>query len=142
VSSSIITPQVSLSDVRGEQVATKLKNTPAAEKAGKIQKSSKQFEAVLLSHWLEQAEKSFATVPGGDQDPNADPGRDQYLSIAMQAVAAGMSGTRGGLGIATMVAKHLEAQSAEKEPGNPLKLKPLHGEPVPARELKPHGGTR
>ena len=115
MSSNIITPQVSLSDVRGEQIAEKLKNTTAVDKAGKIQKSSRDFEAVLLSHWLEQAEKSFATVPGSNDDPNADPGRDQYLSIAMQAVAQSISGHHGGLGIATMVAKHLQAQTAEKD---------------------------
>ena len=141
MSSNIITPQVSLSEIRGEQIAGKLKNTTAADKPAKIQKSSRDFEAVLLSHWLEQAEKSFATVPGSNEDPNADPGRDQYLSMAMQAVATSISGTHGGLGIATMVAKHLQAQTTETEPANSMTLKPLHGEPVPIKSLTPHQGT-
>ncbi len=55
-------PAVSLSDLRGTQAAEKLKNTDSSNSA-KIQKSAREFEAVLLSHWLEQAEQSFASVP-------------------------------------------------------------------------------
>jgi len=57
-----------LSEVRGAQAADNLKNTDPGNSA-KIQKSAREFEAVLLSHWLEQAEQSFASVPGSDQDP-------------------------------------------------------------------------
>ena len=88
-----------------------MKNTDPAN-AAKIQKSAREFEAVLLSHWLEQAEQSFASVPGSDQDPDADPGKDQFHAIAMQAVGSALTGGHGGLGIAAMVAKHLQAQAA------------------------------
>lgn len=30
----------------------------------KINKGAKEFEAVLLGSWLQQAEQSFATIPG------------------------------------------------------------------------------
>ena len=110
MSSNIIMPPVSLSDVRGTQATEKLKNTDP--KSDKIQKSAKEFEAVLLSHWLEQAEQSFASVPGSDSDPDADPGKDQFHAIAMQAVGTALAGSRGGLGIATMVAKHLALQAS------------------------------
>ena len=43
-----------------------------------------------------------------------DPGKDQFHAIAMQAVGSALTGGHGGLGIAAMVAKHLEAQAAHK----------------------------
>lgn len=126
---STITPQVSLSDVRGKQAADNLKNTSDASKS-KIQKSAKEFEAVLMSHWLEQAEQSFATVPGGDPDADPSSGHDQFQSIAMQAVAGALSGNRGGLGIASMVAKHLEAtHKAPPDPNVSLIIKDLKASP-------------
>src|SRR5690242_21784291 len=114
-------PAVSLSDVRGAQAAEKLKDTDPANTA-KIQKSAREFEAVLLSHWLEQAEQSFASVPGSGADPDADPGKDQFHAIAMQAVGSALTGSHGGLGIAAMVAKHLAARIAPKPEANPLNI--------------------
>ena len=93
-----------------------MKNADPAN-AAKIQKSAREFEAVLLSHWLEQAEQSFATVPGSDGEPDQDPGKDQFHAIAMQAVGGALTGGHGGLGIAAMVAKHLQAQAAHKTVG-------------------------
>jgi Rod binding domain-containing protein len=139
---SMIAPQVSLSDVRGTQAAEKLKNTSEAGKA-KIQKSAKEFEAVLMSHWLEQAEQSFATVPGGDPDADPSSGHDQFQSIAMQAVATAMSGNHGGLGIATMVAKHLDARhAAQPDPNVILKIKDLKASPASGIPLKASEWTK
>ena len=128
MSSNIILPPVSLSEVRGTQAADKLKNTDP--KSGKIEKSAKEFEAVLLSHWLEQAEQSFASVPGSDSDPDADPGKDQFHAIAMQAVGSALAGSRGGLGIATMVAKHLARQASHNETDKPNSINQLHEKPA------------
>src|SRR6266446_8499726 len=138
-STGMITPAVnlsavSLSDARGTQAAEKLKNTDSGNSA-KIQKSAREFEAVLLSHWLEQAEQSFASVPGSDQDPDADPGRDQFHAIAMQAVGSALSGSHGGLGIAALVAKHLEARTAHEDDANPLNIKELHQAPISIKPL-------
>jgi Rod binding domain-containing protein len=134
-STSLITPAVSLSDLRGTQAAEKLKNADPAN-AAKIQKSAREFEAVLLSHWLEQAEQSFATVPGSDGEPDQDPGKDQFHAIAMQAVGGALTGGHGGLGIAAMVAKHLQAQAAHKEnSAAPMELKDLHAAPAPVKLL-------
>lgn len=133
-STGIVTPAVSLSDLRGTQAAEKLKNTDVGNSA-KIQKSAREFEAVLLSHWLEQAEQSFASVPGSDQDPDQDPGKDQFHAIAMQAVGTALTGGHGGLGIAAMVAKHLQAQAAHKAANTPMDLKDLHPTPVPVKLL-------
>ena len=71
----------------------------------KIEKSSKDFESILLGSWLQQAEQSFATVPGGDGD-DEDAGKDQFQGIAMQALAGSLTAS-GGIGIAKMIAKHL-----------------------------------
>jgi len=126
---------VSLSDLRGTQAAEKLKNTDSSNSA-KIQKSAREFEAVLLSHWLEQAEQSFASVPGSDQDPDQDPGKDQFHAIAMQAVGGALTGGHGGLGIAAMVAKHLQAQAAHKDSTvTPLELNDLHAATFPVIPL-------
>lgn len=132
-STSIITP-VSLSDLRGTQAADKLKSTDAGNSA-KIQKSAHEFEAVLLSHWLEQAEQSFASVPGSDSDPDQDPGKDQFHAIAMQAVGTALTGGHGGLGIAAMVAKHLQAQAAHKGPVTAMEMKDLHPSPISIKPL-------
>jgi Rod binding domain-containing protein len=136
VSSPILTTSpISLSDVRGTQAADKLKN--AADNKSKIEKSAKDFEAVLTAHWLDQAEQSFATVPGGDPDADPASGHDQFQSIAMQAVASAISGHHGGLGIAKMVASHLEAQhKTEAESGVALKIKDLHPSSNSAIPLK------
>lgn len=133
-STGMVTPAVSLSEVRGTQAADNLKNTDPGN-AAKIQKSAREFEAVLLSHWLEQAEQSFASVPGSDANPDADPGRDQFHAIAMQAVGSALTGGHGGLGIAKMVAKHLEAQAAHGESPKPLIVNDLHGTPAPVNAL-------
>ena len=136
-STGIIAPAVSLSEIRGTQATEKLeklKNTDSGNFA-KIQKSAREFEAVLLSHWLEQAEQSFASVPGSDQDPDSDPGKDQFHAIAMQAVGGALTGGHGGLGIADMVAKHLEAEAAHKAVITPMDMKDLHAVPVPIKPL-------
>jgi Rod binding domain-containing protein len=132
---SLITPAVSLSDLRGTEAAEKLKNADPAN-AAKIQKSAREFEAVLLSHWLEQAEQSFASVPGSDQDPDQDPGKDQFHAIAMQAVGGALTGGHGGLGIAALVAKHLQAQAAHKVSSAPtIEINDLHTAPAPVKPL-------
>jgi len=117
VSSSvnIIAPPVSLADVRGSQAANKLKDANSAVDSEKIKKSAREFEAVLLSHWLEQAEQSFATVPGAEKDQDAIPGHDQFQAIAVQAIATSLSGKNGGLGIASLVTKHLEIAAAHRQ---------------------------
>ncbi len=135
MSSIGVTPSVvSLSEVRGMQAADKLKNTDPTN-AAKIQKSAREFEAVLLSHWLEQAEQSFASVPGSDEDRGADPGRDQFHAIAMQAVGSALTGGHGGLGIAAMVARHLEAQAAHKAAANALETNDLKHSPISIKPL-------
>ncbi len=72
----------------------------------KIEQSASDFESILLTSWLQEAEKSFATVPGGDDDGNSDPGKSQFQSYAVQAVASALT-KAGGIGLASMIASGL-----------------------------------
>jgi Rod binding domain-containing protein len=97
----------------------KLLRSPASVAAenSKIDKSAKDFESILLASWLQQAEQSFATVPGGEDDDDADAGKEQMMGIAMQAMGAAMAGN-GGIGIAKMIARqlHKAADATAKSP--------------------------
>lgn len=97
-----------LAQSRSEQTLRALRTGATSDPTSeaKVQKAAQDFESVLVGQWLEQAEKSFATVPGGDPDQKADPGHDQLQSIAMQSLASSLTKS-GGLGIASMIVKHL-----------------------------------
>ena len=72
----------------------------------KIEKSAREFESILLGSWLQQAEKSFAQVPGGDEGEDEDPGKEQFQSMAMQSLAGSLAAS-GGIGIGKMIAAGL-----------------------------------
>jgi len=89
--------------------------TPAIQKStslkkptddAKIDKSSQQFEAILVGTWLNEAQQSFATVPGGDTD--RDSGGEQMMSLGVQSLSTSLAAS-GGLGIGKMVAKAMHA---------------------------------
>lgn len=86
----------------------------AAGKSDKIEKSARDFESLLLGNWLEDAEKSFAAVPGTDPDQESDSTRDQFLSIACESLAQGLARS-GGLGIAKMICQGLSQSEARNE---------------------------
>lgn len=97
-------------------------STKAGSEDAKIEKAGKDFESILLGSWLQQAEQSFAKVPGGDgQDEDDDSGKDQFQGIAMQALAGSLTAS-GGIGIAKMITSHLRESSHHKSesvrPGN------------------------
>jgi Rod binding domain-containing protein len=90
--------------------------TKESRENAKIEKAGKDFESILLGNWLQQAENSFAKVPGGDgQDDDEDAGKDQFQGLAMQSLATSLTAS-GGIGIAKMITKHLFAAS-DKETG-------------------------
>jgi Rod binding domain-containing protein len=72
----------------------------------KIEKSANDFESILLGSWLQQAEQSFASLPGGDDDGDADAGKEQFEGLAMQSLGSTMTAA-GGIGIAKMIAQQL-----------------------------------
>jgi len=72
-----LTPQADA--VIRQATSTRTENT-------KIEKSAKDFESILLGTWLQQAEQSFGSLPGGDDDDDADSGKDQFQGMAMQSL--------------------------------------------------------
>ena len=92
----------------------KLGGSPSKDDA-KIEKAGKDFESILLGSWLQKAETSFATMPGGDEDADADVGKDQFQGMAMQSLAGALTAS-GGIGIARMITEHL-TKVAQKEAG-------------------------
>jgi len=99
----------SLNQAEGGQAIRALRGAQTqATTSDKIDKASRDFESILVGEWLNQAEKSFATVPGTDPDQQSDPGHDQFQSIACQSLAQGLS-KAGGFGIAAMISKQLKA---------------------------------
>jgi Rod binding domain-containing protein len=81
----------------------------------KIEKSAKDFESILLGNWLQHAEESFGSVPGGENDDDADPGKDQFQAIAMQSLGSSMTAA-GGIGIAKMIAQQLHKADTKETP--------------------------
>ena len=96
----------------------------AATENTKIEKSAKDFESILLGSWLQQAEQSFGTVPGGDGDDDADPGKDQFQGMAMQSLGTSMTAA-GGIGIAKMISKQLH-KAEDTHVADAAKMQPDH----------------
>ena len=90
------------------------KGDSAAATNTKIEKSAKEFESILLGSWLQQAEASFGSLPGGDDDGDADTSKEQFQGMAMQSLGRSMTAA-GGIGIAKMISTQLhKANDAEK----------------------------
>ena len=105
----------SLNQAEGGQAVRALRGAQSpATSPDRIDKASRDFESILVGEWLNQAEKSFATVPGTDPDQQNDSGHDQFQSIACQSLAQGLSKT-GGFGIAAMISKQLKAAQANHQ---------------------------
>jgi Rod binding domain-containing protein len=98
---------IAVTDPLAINANTVLRQAPSsATENVKIEKSAKDFESILLGSWLQQAEQSFGSLPGGDDEDDADSGKDQFQSIAMQSLGASLTAS-GGIGIAKMIAKSL-----------------------------------
>ena len=106
-----------------ETQTDRLTRNPVAKSASQtdraIEKSAKDFESILIGQWLQGAEHTFATVPGGD-DEDQDPGKEQLQGIAMQSLATSLTAS-GGLGLAKLVAKGLHQASSATDPTGPPK---------------------
>lgn len=76
-----------------------------ATNAARLSSAAKEFESVLLGQWLKDAESSFGSMPGSEED---DAGGEEMKEFAMQRVATELT-NRGGVGIAPMVKKALAA---------------------------------
>ncbi|MGD0797095.1 MAG: hypothetical protein ABR910_05155 [Acidobacteriaceae bacterium] len=106
--------QTSVLDSSADRMMEGLKESKSAADGAKIDKGAKEFEAVLLGSWLQQAQESFASVPGADED-SEDVGRGSMMSLGVQTLATSMA-SGGGIGIGTMIAKAMHA-AADKANG-------------------------
>jgi len=104
-----------LSAAKSAQALRVLEAKVANDRFAKIDKAAKDFESILLGQWLEKAEKSFASVPGSDPDEDNDPGHDQFQSIGCEFLGEALS-KAGGIGIASMISKHLHTIEASPNP--------------------------
>jgi Rod binding domain-containing protein len=103
---SLANAQSAALESREDRMIQLAKSPGGAKDDAKIEKGAKEFEAILVGSWLQQAEQSFATLPGTDEDQ--DPGRDSMMSLGVETLSKSMAAS-GGIGIAKMIAKAMHA---------------------------------
>ena len=96
------------SAVNAAPAATGTQNT------ARLKAAAREFESVLVGQWLQNAESSFGSVPGGDED--ADTGGDQMQSFGIQQLAGQLTAS-GGIGIARMVEQALTKAAGQQRAG-------------------------
>jgi len=109
--------QAGLMQAQQDHLLRQMQGAQAGQEDGRIEKGAREFEAMLLSNWLQQAEQSMASVPGAEDDDNdSGSGRDQMMSLGVQSLATSLASS-GGIGIASMIAKalHSAADKAQTE---------------------------
>lgn len=111
--SLVASAQSSLMQSREDRLLKQMGSGVGNRDDTKIEKGAKEFESMLLSTWLQQAEKSMATVPGADDNEDST-GKDQMMSLGVQSLSTAMVAS-GGIGIASMIMKamHKEASSPD-----------------------------
>jgi Rod binding domain-containing protein len=114
-----LTAQTSMLQMNEDRMLQGIKSTKSELDSAKIDKGAKEFEAVLVGSWLQQAEQSFASIPGADDD-DQDVGRDSMMSFGVQSLSTSLAAS-GGIGISKMIAKamHAAADKAEAQPTPP-----------------------
>jgi hypothetical protein len=75
--------QSSLLQLKEASTLQQMKPAKSLSDAAKIDKGAQQFEAILIGSWLKDAEQSFGSVPGGDD--NQDSGGEQMMSLGVQS---------------------------------------------------------
>jgi Rod binding domain-containing protein len=123
-----LSAQSSALESREDLMMKQLQSPKAPSDDAKIEKGSREFEAILMGSWLQQAEESFATVPGTDEDE--DPGKGQMMSLGVQQLATSLAAS-GGIGIGKMIAKamHANAEKANTKAVEPAKETGVAGKP-------------
>jgi Rod binding domain-containing protein len=128
ISASAQAVQAGSQNAQADQLLSKTRTslaapTSAAKQDAKIEKAGKDFESVLLGSWLQQAEQTFAKVPGGDgAEDDDDSSKDQFQGIAMQALAGSLTAS-GGIGIAKMITKNLHTEAEKTSSTGPTDAK-------------------
>jgi Rod binding domain-containing protein len=105
---NLASAQTTALQMREDNLIQRMKSPASGNDDAKIEKGAKEFESILVGSWLQQAEQSFATLPGGEDDQ--DPGRDSMMSFGVQTLSTAMTAS-GGIGIAKMISKAMHAQA-------------------------------
>ncbi len=80
-------------------------NPPNPKAVLKNQKAACDFEAMLLAPVFDALQKTFA---GGMEKDDKTPGASDYREMGTQALAQAIA-ARGGIGIAQLILRHLDA---------------------------------
>lgn len=84
--------------------------TTAQAPSPKLVKAAQEFEAILLSSWLEKLQSSFA-----GPDDGSDAAHDTIASMGTQAIASALA-AHGGIGVAKLLVQHLSKARQAGEP--------------------------
>ena len=120
--SLVASAQSSLMQSRQDQMMRQIQSGVGKLDDGRIEKSAKEFESMLLSSWLQQAEQSMATVPGAEDEEDST-GKDQMMSLGVQSLSTALVAS-GGIGIASMITKALHARAEKAESGQRTPAEP------------------
>jgi Rod binding domain-containing protein len=93
---------VSLHPQTNPTAALRTDSSGVASAPSKLTKAAQEFEAILLTSWLEKMNQSFV----GSQE-SQDPAHDTVSSLGTQAIASALT-ARGGIGIADMLLRQLQ----------------------------------
>jgi len=105
--------QSSLLQSREDHMIRQLSSLKASNDDAKIDKSAQEFESMLLSTWLQQAQQSMASVPGADDDGDDSGGlKEQMMSLGTQALSTALAAD-GGIGLGKMIG-HALHQAADR----------------------------
>ncbi len=82
-------------------ISSAVRTAQGAVPSPKLVKAAQDFEAILLSGWMEKLQASF----NGPND-GSDPAHETLASMGTQAIASALA-ARGGIGVAKLLLQHL-----------------------------------
>jgi len=106
--------QTSLLQSREDQMIHQLNSAKSSNSDSKINKSAQEFESMLLSTWLQQAQQSMASVPGAEDDDDSSGTKEQVMSLGVQSLSQALAAS-GGIGIGKMIAHALHATANKQQ---------------------------
>jgi Rod binding domain-containing protein len=80
----------------------------------RIDNAAQEFEATLLTKWLEDARHSCGQAPGGDEDEDGDGDgdhRSEMLDLGLKSLASAITKS-GGIGIARVLRHELQVRNS------------------------------
>ncbi|MGB8771939.1 MAG: rod-binding protein [Candidatus Korobacteraceae bacterium] len=128
---------VSLATQTNSPAAVAASSLRAAQPPSKLAKAAQEFEAILLTSWLEKMNQSFV-----GSEESQDAAHDTVSSLGTQAIASALA-ARGGIGIARMLLRQLhptqpaaaDARSSPAVEQNALTVQPsARGESRPGKD--------